>query len=135
MHIGLRPYLVGLCTPPVYGLADAPRRWWNCLDKFLISLGIQRTRADRCIYECYDGAFKNDDVSSGSKTPKQVSPSGEMTGDEWFDIANEVRQSFAVEKRLFSLVMQKVRLYINNKDTHRRRVKILHGLLLLMKNC
>ena len=27
--IGLPPYLVGLCTPSVYGLADAPRRWWN----------------------------------------------------------------------------------------------------------
>ena len=92
----------------VYGLADAPRRWWNRLDKFLISLGIQPTRADRCTYVCYDGAFKNDDVSPGTKTPKQVSyyvdsPSGEMTRDESFDIANEVRKSFAVEERLFSL--------------------------------
>ena len=106
--IGLPPYLVGLGTRSVYGLADAPRRWWNRLDKFLISLGIQPTRADRCTYVCYDGAFKNDDVSSGTKTPKQVSyyvdsPSGEMTRDESFDIANEVRQSFAVEERLFSL--------------------------------
>ena len=106
--IGLPPYLVGLCTRSVYGLAGAPRRWWNRLDKFLISLGIQPTRADRCTYVCYDGAFKNDDVSSGTKTPKQVSyyvdsPSGEMTRDESFDIANEVRQSFAVEERLFSL--------------------------------
>ena len=106
--IGLPPYLVGLCTRSVYGLADAPRRWWNRLDKFLISLGIQPTRADRCTYVCYDGAFKNDDVSSGTKTPKQVSyyvdsPSGEMTRDESFDISNEVRQSFAVEERLFSL--------------------------------
>ena len=106
--IGLPPYLVGLCTRSVYGLADAPRRWWNRLDKFLISLGIQPTRADRCTYVCYDGAFKEDDVSSGTKTPKQVSyyvdsPSGEMTRDESFDIANEVRQSFAVEERLFSL--------------------------------
>ena len=106
--IGLPPYLVGLCTRSVYGLADAPRRWWNRLDKFLISLGIQPTRADRCTYVCYDGAFKNDDVSSGTKNPKQVSyyvdsPSGEMTRDESFDIANEVRQSFSVEERLFSL--------------------------------
>ena len=31
------------------------------------------------------------------------SPSGEMTRDESCDIANEVRQSFAVEERLFSL--------------------------------
>ena len=44
--IGLPPYLVGLCIRSVYGLADALRRWWNRLDKFLISLGIQPTRAD-----------------------------------------------------------------------------------------
>ena len=68
--IGLPPYLVGLCTRSVYGLADAPRRWWNRLDKFLISLGIQPTRADRCTYVCYDGAFKNDDVSSWYKDPE-----------------------------------------------------------------
>ena len=59
-----RRYLVGLCTRSVYGLADAPRRWWNGLDKFLISLGIQPTRAVRFTYVCYDGAFKE---------PKQVS--------------------------------------------------------------
>ena len=58
------PYLVGLCTRSVYGLADAPRRWWNRLDEFLISFGIQPTRADRCTYVCYDGALKE---------PKQVS--------------------------------------------------------------
>ena len=34
--IGLPPYLVGLCTRSVYGLADALRRWWNRLDKFLV---------------------------------------------------------------------------------------------------
>ena len=97
-----------MCTRSVYGLADAPGRWWNRLDKLLISLGIQPTRADRCTYVCFDGAFKDDDVPSGKKTSKQVSyyvdsPSGEMTRDESFDIANEVRQWFAVEERLFSL--------------------------------
>ena len=74
----------------------------------MISFRIQPIRADRCTYVCFDGAFKNDDVSAGTKTPKQVSYyvgslSGEMTRDESFDIANEVRQSFAVEERLFSL--------------------------------
>ena len=32
--IGLPPYLVGLCTRSVYGLADAPCRWWNRLASF-----------------------------------------------------------------------------------------------------
>ena len=48
--IGLPPYLVGLCTRSVYGLADAPRRWWNRLGKFLISLGIQPTRNTGLMY-------------------------------------------------------------------------------------
>ena len=106
--IGLPPHLVGLCTRSVYGLADAPRRWWNRFNKFLTSLGIQPTRADRRTYVCYEGAFKNDDVSSGTKTPEQVSyyvdsPSREMTRDESFDIANEVRQSLGVKNACFSL--------------------------------
>ena len=41
--IGLPPYLVGLRTRCVYGLAEAPHRWWHRLDKFLISLRIQPT--------------------------------------------------------------------------------------------
>ena len=75
---------------------------------FHFLIGRQPTRDDRCTYVCYDGAFKDDDLSSGTKiSPKQVSyyvdsPSGEMTRDESFDIAI-VRQSFAVEERLFSL--------------------------------
>ena len=37
--IGLPTWMVGLCFRPVYGLNDAPRRWWNRLDKFLRSVG------------------------------------------------------------------------------------------------
>ena len=33
--IGLPPWMVGVCLRPVYGLNDAPRRWWNRLNKFL----------------------------------------------------------------------------------------------------
>ncbi len=45
-NIRLQPYLVGLCTRSVYGLADAPCRWWIPFDKFSISLGLEQTRAD-----------------------------------------------------------------------------------------
>ena len=57
-----------------------------------------------------------------------------MMRDESFDIANEVRQSFAVEERLFSLCHAEGKSFFNNEDTHRRRVKIVHGLPLLMQN-
>eukprot|EP00439_Symbiodinium_sp_Y106_P027835 s9792_g3.t1 len=53
--IGLPTWMVGLCLRPVYGLNDAPRRWWNRLDKFLRSVGMEPTRADRCTYVAYDG--------------------------------------------------------------------------------
>ncbi|CAE7681247.1 GIP [Symbiodinium sp. CCMP2456] len=53
--IGLPPWTVGLCLRPVYGLNDAARKWWNRLDKFLWSVGLEPTRADRCTYVAYDG--------------------------------------------------------------------------------
>ena len=37
-----------------YGLNDAPRLWWNRLDKALTSYGLVPTRADRCCYVLYD---------------------------------------------------------------------------------
>ena len=62
-------------------------------------------------------------LRSKSRTSWTRSPSGEMTRDKSFDIANEVRQSFAVEKRLFSLCHAEVKHCISNKDIHRRRLK------------
>jgi hypothetical protein len=55
--LGLPPYIVGQCRRPVYGLNDAPRRWWNRLDKSLRTWGLQPTRADRCTYVLYEGAW------------------------------------------------------------------------------
>ena len=87
---------------------DASRRWWNRLDKFLISLGIQPTRADRCTYVCYDGAFKEPKqvsfADSEATEPSQVtyhvsSPKGELTQHESSDIAEEVQKSLLVEER------------------------------------
>ena len=113
--IGLPPYLVGLCTRSVYGLADAPHRWWNRLDKFLISLGIQPTRADRCTYVCHDGAFKEPKqvsfADSEATEPVPVtyyvcSQESEVTQHESSDIAEEVHKSLLVEERLFSACYQ-----------------------------
>ncbi len=38
---------------PAYGLNDAPRRWFNVVDKHLVSYGLTPTRADRCCYVLY----------------------------------------------------------------------------------
>ena len=138
--IGLPPYLVGLCTRSLYRLADAPRRWWNRLDKFLISLGIQPARADRCTYVCYDGAFREPSTVSVATEPSPVtyyvsSQEGEVTQHESSDIAEEVHRSLLAEERFFQLVINNPKLGNRELSSNKRRLKIVLGLLLLMKLC
>eukprot|EP00435_Cladocopium_sp_Y103_P051075 s568_g15.t1 len=131
--IGLPPYLVGLCTRSVYGLADAPRRWWNRLDKFLLSLGIQPTRADRCTYVCYEGAFKEPKQThfsdSEATEPAPVtfygvgSPQGEAARDESSDTAEEVHKYHLVEERLFSACYQQPRTWKQRKEYKEKKVE------------
>ena len=131
--IGLPPYLVGLCTRSVYGLADAPRRWWNRLDKFLISLGIQPTRADRCTYVCYEGAFKEPkQVSFADSETTEPAPVSyysvssheiEETRDESSDIAEEVHKSLLVEERLFSACYQQTQTWKQRKEFKEKKVE------------
>ena len=45
---GHPPYIAARLGKPAYGRNDAPRRWWNILDKALRSYGMVPTRADRC---------------------------------------------------------------------------------------
>ena len=48
---GYPPYTAGRLIRSAYGLKDAPRLWWNRLDKtFRTRLGMTPTRADRCCY-------------------------------------------------------------------------------------
>ena len=58
-----------------------------------------------------------------------------MTRGESFDIANEARQLFAVEERLFpSCHAEGIRPCINNEDVYGRKVKTVHGPLSLTKS-
>ena len=128
------PYLVGLCTRSVYGLADAPRRWWNHLDKFLISIGCQPTRADRCTYVCYEGCFKEPKqvqfADSQSEEPPLVSyyvdcsPEGEVPRqDESSDIAEEVHKSLLVEERLFTACYQRPKVWKQRKEFKEKKIE------------
>ena len=80
--IGLPPWMVGLFLRPVYGLNDAPRRWWNRLDKFLRSVGMEPTRADRCTYVAYDGieGKKNKSYLSTGSFSSEKEPEPEPPG-------------------------------------------------------
>ena len=44
------PYIAARLKKPAHGVNDAPRHWWNILDKALCSYGMVPTRADRCCY-------------------------------------------------------------------------------------
>ena len=45
---GHPPHIAARLKKPAYGMNDAPRRWWNMLDKDLCSYGMVPKRADRC---------------------------------------------------------------------------------------
>ena len=75
--IGLPPWMVGVCLRPVYGLNDAPRRWWNQLDKFLRSIGLEPTRADRCTYEGTEKRQNASIAQEGCVTLIPVASSGD----------------------------------------------------------
>ena len=55
---GYPPYIGARLKKPGYGLNDAPRRWWQIIDKALLECGLIPTRADRCTYILYDNASK-----------------------------------------------------------------------------
>ena len=46
-------YIAARLQKPAYGMTDAPRRYWNILDKALCSYDMVPTRADRCCYVLY----------------------------------------------------------------------------------
>merc|ERR1711953_211796 len=50
---GYKPWFGGRLVRSAYGLKDAPRLWWNRLDKTFRTLGMTPTRADRCCYVMY----------------------------------------------------------------------------------
>ena len=50
---GHLPYIAARLKKPAYGMNDAPRRWWNILDKALRGCDMVPRRADRCCYVLY----------------------------------------------------------------------------------
>ena len=65
---GLPSYIGARLKKPAYGMNDAPRRWWNRVDKVLLSLDGSPTRADRCCYVFYS--------STSARTARQQHTSG-----------------------------------------------------------
>ena len=70
-------YMVALMKKPAYGLVEAPRKWFNVVDKHLRSYGCTPTRADRCTYVLYSDVEKNSHKSK-SKTSNPSSSLSEL---------------------------------------------------------
>ena len=68
---GHPPYIAARLKKPAYGMNDAPRRWWNILDKALCSYGTVPMRADRCCYVLYS-------TQSANLGPKKFTHGGKV---------------------------------------------------------
>ena len=67
---GYPPHIGAKMKKSAYGLNDAPRRWWQVVDKALLSYGLVPTRADRRTYILYGDKMSSKD-SSLSKSFKK----------------------------------------------------------------
>ena len=58
---GYPPHIGAKMKKSAYGLNDGPRRWWQVVDKALLSYGLAPTRADRCTYILYGDKMSSKD--------------------------------------------------------------------------
>ena len=71
-----KPNVIWRMNKAVYGLNDAPLKWYECLDKKLITLGCVRSKLDRSCYIYRDKGqlagitciYVDDVIASGNKT-------------------------------------------------------------------
>ena len=137
--IGLPPYLVGLCTCSVYG-----RRWWN----ILICLGIQPTTAGLAFNQqqradahmCVMKVLLRSPNKSALLTLRQqhlhIWPTmayARKKVRKRGTLPRKFISLFWLKKDGFQLVIKTPKLGNRGTSKRRRRLKIVHGLLLLMK--
>ena len=77
---GQPPYMAARLKRAAYGQNDAPRLWWNRLDKALRGYGLVPTRADRCCYVLYSSKSS---LRQGSKGYSSKAVSWEPETPVW----------------------------------------------------
>ena len=77
---GYPPYMGARMKKPAYGLNDAPRKWWNVVDKALLSYGLVPTRADRCTYVLYGDTSKTKSSSARQSSSTGITVTLEQAG-------------------------------------------------------
>ena len=68
---GYPPHIGARMKKSAYGLNDAPRRWWQVVDKALLSYGLVPTRADRCTCILY-GEKKSSNPMTKKEPQKEL---------------------------------------------------------------
>jgi len=97
---GYPPHIGARLKRAAYGLNDAPRLWWNKLDKALRSYGLVPARADRCCYVLYSN--KSSLRSSTHVTDSEATKRVTFDDDDWqsCDSATEKEANLAGSKGL-----------------------------------
>ena len=133
---------------------DAPRRWWNILDKALCSDGMIATRADRCCYVLYstndisfesrvrskeDAAFEKmlDPVEGSPAKRKSVARTIYLLADDLFgtggtEMEQRVLTRLREEFQLASKVSNDVMMIFLAKTI---RISTMHVLLTIAAHC
>ena len=92
---GLPPYMGARLKRAAYGLNDAPRLWFNRLDKSLRQYGLIPTRADRCCYVLYGKTkqvqFANNEetMEASSSTNKDIYPNQPFPLNQALDMLSD----------------------------------------------
>ena len=89
---GYPPHIAAKMKKSAYGLNDAPRRWWQVVDKALLGYGLVPTRADACIL--YGDKMSSKD-SSLSKSFRKTSTSTEPVKEALDMLLDPVAQNNA----------------------------------------
>ena len=95
---GYPPHIGAKMKKSAYGLNDAPRRWWQVVDKALLSYGLVPTRADRCTYILYGDKMSSKDTSL-SKSFRKTSTSNDPVQDAIDMLLDPVAQNNAQGRR------------------------------------
>ena len=95
---GYPPHIGAKMKKSAYGLNDAPRRWWQAVDKALLSYGLVPTRADRCTYILYGDKMSSKDASL-SRSFRKTSTSNDPVQDAIDMLLDPVAQNNAQGRR------------------------------------
>ena len=100
---------------PAYGMNDAPRKWFNVIDKALVNYGMVPTRADRCCYVLYRDAPSTVLQKSGiSKNRASGKPAEAMDMQTIEKAINLLMDPFSTSNAVGKIVVGVICLHVDD---------------------